>query len=709
MEKFFNKIKIYQNSFIYLIFFISLLKIILYYFIPINILGNAPHDDYLFYRLGKSISEYNWLGQYDQLTLIKGPIYPLFISVSIYFHIPLRILEALFSILASLYFLNSTRFLFKSINIRLIIFILISFFPFIFTALEYRVLRDSVYIYLLLFILSDIFFILTNHKLPKIFLSRRFFSLGFFLSLFFLTREEGIWIIPGLLIFILCFSLLARISSKEFIIYFLSLLLSFYLTNIIFKSLNKIYYDSYILNTFKDENFDYGYSALFRIKHNSSIKRISIPSNTWNEIFELSPTAKTLSNYINGPAYKNWVLTACDAIRNQHPDEPNPHCENGMLVGYLMMAFIDALYDAGYTTPTLVSNTMKKIGDEISSECHKDLNLCIDAPFKMMPPSTFKFITFLETLRNIPDAFNILINSHNNDILKIKGSGNDNLITSIAKDIGAFIFNYKNIKNNINYDYFNDKTISNNIYNASVKIIVSSNNKLIVEGVNNSIYQKVITFINDKYFCESITIDSKFICSFENNFQFPIRLNTFLVDSKNLYKINIDDSILKNISFFDEDCYLKNNNDVMEAVNLNLFSSGYEHWKYHGINESRLCSPNDFFSFKQDSKFNHNKINDIAIGFIQSMYQLYKIILYIGIVSLFLSILIILKNKNYIYLSIYSVLTSLVLSRVILISLLDETGLAPITGMYLLSGTFSFFVLILLSFTFLFSYLKHQK
>ena len=169
MLNFLNKILL-NNYFLVLVTLLCIFKIIFYFFIPLNILGNAPHDDFLFYRLGKSITEFNWLGTYDPLTLIKGPIYSFFLSLSMFFQIPLRIVEALFSIIASLYFLLSTSKIFNTTYSRIFIFILINFFPFVFTATEYRLLRDSIYIYLLLFILSDILFILLNTKLKAFYI-----------------------------------------------------------------------------------------------------------------------------------------------------------------------------------------------------------------------------------------------------------------------------------------------------------------------------------------------------------------------------------------------------------------------------------------------------------------------------------------------------------------------------------------------------------
>ncbi len=41
------------------------------------------HDDLLFIRLAQNLAQGQWLGPYDNLTLSKGPFYPLWIAVRI--------------------------------------------------------------------------------------------------------------------------------------------------------------------------------------------------------------------------------------------------------------------------------------------------------------------------------------------------------------------------------------------------------------------------------------------------------------------------------------------------------------------------------------------------------------------------------------------------------------------------------------------------
>lgn len=63
----------------------------------------TPHDDYLFIKLARNILNGEWLGPYDQYTLIKGPAYPLFIAAVHYTGIPLMLAQhLLYSAICSL-------------------------------------------------------------------------------------------------------------------------------------------------------------------------------------------------------------------------------------------------------------------------------------------------------------------------------------------------------------------------------------------------------------------------------------------------------------------------------------------------------------------------------------------------------------------------------------------------------------------------------
>ena len=55
---------------------------------PVSIMTWQWADDGLFLRLAQEISEGRWLGEYDHLTLVKGPIFPIFIAITSFTGLP---------------------------------------------------------------------------------------------------------------------------------------------------------------------------------------------------------------------------------------------------------------------------------------------------------------------------------------------------------------------------------------------------------------------------------------------------------------------------------------------------------------------------------------------------------------------------------------------------------------------------------------------
>src|SRR6266545_2251709 len=53
----------------------------------------APHDDLYFAKMAHYIIHGQWMGPYDQMTLIKGPFYAFFMVVSFLTGLPLMLNE----------------------------------------------------------------------------------------------------------------------------------------------------------------------------------------------------------------------------------------------------------------------------------------------------------------------------------------------------------------------------------------------------------------------------------------------------------------------------------------------------------------------------------------------------------------------------------------------------------------------------------------
>src|SRR5216684_1480929 len=131
----------------------------------------APHDDLLFLDQAKALLDGQWLGKLDALTLIKGPFYPLFIAATQVAGIRLIAAEQWFYVASCGLFAVALTPWVPSRWGR---------------ALALAVLACSIGL------------VARIHRSLAV-RTAWALGLGFGLSAFWLTREEGIWIVPSLL------------------------------------------------------------------------------------------------------------------------------------------------------------------------------------------------------------------------------------------------------------------------------------------------------------------------------------------------------------------------------------------------------------------------------------------------------------------------------------------------------------------------------
>ena len=78
-----------------IIVLLILLKIYLISVQPIKYIPENKYDDALMLKQANSILQGKWLGEYNSLTLVKGPITPIFIAILNKLHIPFLIGQGL--------------------------------------------------------------------------------------------------------------------------------------------------------------------------------------------------------------------------------------------------------------------------------------------------------------------------------------------------------------------------------------------------------------------------------------------------------------------------------------------------------------------------------------------------------------------------------------------------------------------------------------
>ena len=185
----------------------------------------------------------------------------------------------------------------------------------------------------------------------------------------------------------------------------------------------------------------------------------------------------------------------------------------------------------------------------------------------------------------------------------------------------------------------------------------------------------------------------------------PIDLNIAVINRTQAYSLTLTDDVASQLrNEFDEDCYLSANPDVASAVDRGEFVSGRDHFEKFGAFEQRACKPLTVPKYSANIA-NLNTIkgpfSDVALSTNQVLGYMYQNINFYGwflpLVVFFVALFLKQFSINLLILG----LAGLTLTRLTLISLLDYTGMAPITALYLYSGTVLWLLLIGFSLMFL--------
>jgi len=364
----------------YWLIILSILYIGLLMHLPVSIYTNAMHDDAMFWTHAQEISTGHWLGAYSQLTLPKGAGYPLFLAANWIIGIPITLSIGLLNLFSS-WFLAKTL-LKLNINklIILLIFSLILFHP---GLLPIRIVRDNIYSALTM--ISVIVFIRIFYE--NIFHDKfiKLFIYGLFLNLFWITREEGVWIVPALV-----FLLLIRyyqIKNDKLILLNIFKSLSVYLSSaILFSScialLNFIYYEKFELVDFKSNSFSSTLNILYSVDVGDEIPYFPVPYKKRKLLYEVSPTFSELQNYFEGEG-RAWTIHGCTL----NPNMCGEKADYG--AGWFMWALRDAVASKGYyLNAPMAENFYARLNAEVLNACKLGTISCRTNIVPFMPKIT---------------------------------------------------------------------------------------------------------------------------------------------------------------------------------------------------------------------------------------------------------------------------------------------------------------------------------
>lgn len=394
----------------WLIFFgLILLRLWLITGIPKMIIF-GPHDDLFFPKAAHSILRGHWMGNYDHFTLIKGPFYAFFLTGSFLSGLPLYLTETIFYIGACLVLFFALKPLIPNPWVRLVGFTGILYIPSSFpTWFHLRVYREFVYFSLTLYVTGFAIglFLRAAQKLKYLF----FWSVGLGLSMgaFMLTREEGVWIYPIMLLLLLV-GVLVVIFGNEKKKFWKSALFAlpigiWYLPILIVSWLNYSNYGFWGVTEQLDRDFNRVLNSLARIESEQENWHPAIQISHKDRIaaYEISPTLAAFSETIE--AYVESYNPADNGSMSLKPNwylEQYGNTGGELSNGHFPWLLRDVIAHNGYYRYGHYPREIyQKIADEIEQACQEGEISCRD---KSILPGVISAID----QRHLPIIFRML-------------------------------------------------------------------------------------------------------------------------------------------------------------------------------------------------------------------------------------------------------------------------------------------------------------
>jgi hypothetical protein len=332
--------------------------------------GFSGHDDRLFLRMTATILDGRWLGDYNQMTLAKGPFFSMFAAVAFVLGVPLMTAQHVAYALACGLIIRALRPLAFGTFMRAGLFAALLFNPA--TYHTGRVLRQNITPALSLFILAAVIALHLRRKEPTRRLIPWAAILGASLSAFSLMREDGIWIAPALLLPLSGTAWLMWRDTKAKCLPKLGALtlipVSLYAAGVLSVcALNWHYYGVFTTCEFRHPAFKAAYGALTRVKPAHWQPLIPVARETRERIYAVSPAFAELRPELEGQLGINWA-TNSQSVTGRPPEDRE------IAGGWFVWALRDAVVAAGHAhTGSEAMAFYARIADEVNKACDQGL------------------------------------------------------------------------------------------------------------------------------------------------------------------------------------------------------------------------------------------------------------------------------------------------------------------------------------------------
>jgi len=344
--------------------------------LPVAIRAWAAHDDAWFWLRARAIAGGGWLGGYDHYTLMKGSGYPLFLAIVHGLGIPLATAQALLYAGACLLLGHG---LYRTTGrpwLTLLVVLVLQWHP---AALTWGVvLRDNIAAAQALLVLGCVLEAVWVRRSPRASLAWAA-AAGVLLGWFWTTREDGVWLLPGVGLLVLAAIAWAwhdQARRRNVSVAGVALVLASLGWLGLVASANGVKYGEFVLTDVKHAAFSEALGALHSVHAGPVVPFVPVPRQAREAVYRVSPTFARLRPALERPD-NFWTQPGCSVY---------PHACGDFAGGWFLWALRDAVHSVGgYETASSAARFYRDLAREVRQACDEGRLQCRRTVIKLMP------------------------------------------------------------------------------------------------------------------------------------------------------------------------------------------------------------------------------------------------------------------------------------------------------------------------------------
>lgn len=273
----------------------------------------APIDDGLMISLAENIAKGDWFGTYGPLTLSKHSFFAVWLAFVHITGIPFTAANAVLWCACCAFCVWAFSPVIKQNFAKLFVFVLLVYNPAQTAQFTTRIYRDSIFPALCLVFFSAFAAaaLRYNHSVKKIIGICA--VCGLFAGLIYLTREDGIWIVPFWIAAVVITAIILFVKKdkskvkKSISLLFVPILV-FGAVISSYCYMNYIHYGRFIISDFTQGEFKDAYGAMLSIKQEEKVDSVAVTYDVIQKLYEQVPSFSLLKEYMESEKIVNSYM-----------------------------------------------------------------------------------------------------------------------------------------------------------------------------------------------------------------------------------------------------------------------------------------------------------------------------------------------------------------------------------------------------------------